>query len=97
MSSITPTELKAKIDNKDSFQLVDVREDYEFETFNIGGINIPLNQVFTSLDCIAKDKPIIFCCNSGKKSKAIVHTVKRKLNITEVFSLQGGLEAFVAE
>jgi len=97
MSSITPTELKAKIDNNDSFQLVDVREDYEFETFNIGGINIPLNQVFTSLDCTAKDKPIIFCCNSGKKSKAIVHTVKRKLNITEVFSLQGGLEAFVAE
>jgi len=97
MSLISPKSLKTKIDNNANFQLIDVREDYEFENFNLGGINIPLSQVFSSLDKIDTTKEIIFCCNSGMKSKAILHTIKRKLNIDDVFSLDGGLEAYAAE
>ena len=56
MNTITAQELKGKIDNNENFQLIDLREDYEFEDFNIGGINIPLDQVFSSLDKIEKDQ-----------------------------------------
>ena len=96
MSLISPLVLKSKIENKESFQLIDVREAYEFDEFNIGGINIPLGQVFSDLDQLKNNIPIIFCCSSGKKSKAILHSVKRKLAITEVFSLDGGIEAYAA-
>lgn len=97
MTLISPKALKTKIDSDDNFQLIDVREVYQFEEFNIGGINIPLSQVFSSLDKMDRTKAIIFCCNSGKKSKAIIHTMKRKLNIKDIYSLDGGLEVYVAE
>ncbi|HYH55806.1 MAG TPA: rhodanese-like domain-containing protein, partial [Anseongella sp.] len=42
MKEITVEELKQKIDNKEDFQLIDVREDFEYEEANLGGELIPL-------------------------------------------------------
>ena len=94
MNIITAQELKAKIENNDSFQLIDVREDYEYQDSNIGGINISLENVLNSLDKIEKDKQIIFCCRTGKRSAAIIHTLERKLQMKNLFSLQGGLQSY---
>jgi len=92
---ITAKELKRKIDNNESIQIIDVREDYEFEDFNIGGINIPLDQVFSSLEKIDKINPVIFCCSTGKKSAAILHSIKRKLDLKNVYSLENGVNSFL--
>lgn len=99
MNIISPQELKAKFDNNDVFQLIDVREDYQFEEYNLGGINIPLAQVFSNLDKIDKDKPVVFICNSGRKTKAILHTIKRKLNLdnSKLYTLKGGLPNYFEE
>ena len=99
MNIITPQELKAKFDNNEIFQLIDVRENHDFEDFNLGGINIPLGQVFKSLDKIDKDKPVIFVCNTGRKTAAILHTIKRKLNLdnNSLFTLKGGVPNYIAE
>ncbi len=99
MNIITPQELKAKFDNKEDFQLIDVREVHEFEDFNIGGINIPLGQVFSSLNKINKDKPVIFVCNTGRKTAAILHTIERKLNLdsNSLFTLKGGVPNYLEE
>ncbi len=94
MTKISAQELKLKLDKKEKIQLIDIREEFEFEAFNIGGENIPMDKIFSSLAKIAKDKPVIFCCNSGKKSAAIIHTIKRKLNLNNIYSLAGGLENF---
>jgi len=56
MNLITPKELKSKIDHQEDIQIIDIREDYEFEDYNIGGENIPMDLVFSSLDKIAKNK-----------------------------------------
>ena len=61
MQTISPTELKAVINNSD-IQIIDVREPYEFEDNNIGGINIPLDEVLNSVDKIDTNKKVIFCC-----------------------------------
>jgi len=91
MNTITPQDLKLKLENMDIFQLIDIREDYDFDDFNIGGINIPMDDVFSSLDKVDTDKPVIFICNSGKRSKAIIHTLKRKLQLEELYSISGGI------
>jgi adenylyltransferase/sulfurtransferase len=49
--------------------LVDVREFYEFEDFNIGGINIPLYELTDRALEIPEDKKVIFCCSTGVRSK----------------------------
>jgi rhodanese-related sulfurtransferase len=99
MNIITAQELKSKIDNNEIFQLIDVREEHEYEDANIGGINIPLGQVFSNLDKIDKDKPVIFVCNTGRKTKAVLHTIKRKLNLNNdsLFTLEGGLPSYIEE
>ena len=99
MNTITAQELKAKMDNNETFQLIDVREDYQYEEFNIGGLNIPLAQVFSNLEKIDKDKQVIFVCNSGRKTKAVLHTIKRKLNLdnNSLYTLEGGLPSYIEE
>ncbi|CAG4994270.1 putative adenylyltransferase/sulfurtransferase MoeZ [Dyadobacter sp. CECT 9275] len=55
--------------NPDSFHLVDVREEYEFEEDFIGGINIPLPDLPQSLSQMPADKTIVFYCRTGKRSQ----------------------------
>ena len=95
MNIITAQELKSKIDNNERFQLIDVREDYEFEENNIGGINIPLEKVFQSIGKIEQEQQVIFYCRTGNRSKAIIHTLERKLKLTNLFSLEGGIEKYL--
>jgi len=99
MKFLTARELKAKFDADEVFQLIDLRQDYEFEDLNIGGINIPLENIFSSIDRVDTDKPVIFICNSGRKSAAVIHTIKRKLNLSnkDVYSLKGGVPAYIEE
>lgn len=97
MNTITAQELKAKIDNKEDFQLIDIREDYEYDDYNIGGENIPLDTVMSSTDKISPSKLVVFCCNSGKRSAAIIHALKRKSNLTELYSLEGGISEYQKE
>jgi molybdopterin/thiamine biosynthesis adenylyltransferase/rhodanese-related sulfurtransferase len=53
----------------DKIQLVDVREEYEFEEDFIGGINIPLPDLPENLNQMPADKTVVFYCQSGKRSK----------------------------
>jgi adenylyltransferase/sulfurtransferase len=81
-SKITPTHTKHSIREIDLIELeqwsstvpeqmilVDVREFYEFEDFNIGGINIPLYELNDRAAEIPEDKKVIFCCSTGVRSK----------------------------
>jgi len=93
MHTISPTELKAVMNNSD-IQLIDVRESYEFEDFNIGGVNIPLDEVLSSVDKIDTSKKVVFCCQSGKRSSAIIMTLERKFKLENLHTLVGGVTAF---
>ncbi|WP_299289579.1 HesA/MoeB/ThiF family protein [uncultured Mucilaginibacter sp.] len=60
----------------DEVYLVDVREDYEFEDYNIGGINIPFDELMDEAGSLPKNKKIVFCCRSGQRSKMAVELLK---------------------
>jgi phage shock protein E len=54
---------------KEGAQIIDVRTAGEFRSGHIrGSINIPLQHLNGSLSKIKKDKPVIVCCASGKRS-----------------------------
>ena len=55
MKTISVDELKELIDNQADFQLIDVREPFEYESANIGGELIPLQTVPTHVDKIDKN------------------------------------------
>lgn len=94
---ITAEELKNKLKSNEDIQIIDVREDYEYEDFNLGGINIPLDNVLTSVDQIDETKPVVFCCKSGKRSAAIALALSKKFQRSNLYSLKGGVEAYMNE
>lgn len=96
MQEITVQELKQKIDNKENFQLIDVREDFEYETSNLGGVLIPLGGILIETDKIAKDKPVVVMCRSGKRSAAAIMQLEQQ-GFTNLSNLQGGILAWAAE
>ena len=96
MKAITVQELKEKIDNKEDFQLIDVRETFEYDMSNIGGENIPLANVTLEASKISKDKPVIMQCRSGKRSAAAAQQLEQ-LGYTNVYNLEGGILAWASE
>lgn len=73
MEDISVEEFAELIKCKQQIQLLDVRENLEFHTYNVGGINIPLGQL---PQIIADDdlelnpaEPIIVICQRGIRSK----------------------------
>ncbi len=60
----------------DEVCLVDVREPYEYEDFNIGGVNIPLYDLIDNIDRLPVDKKIVFCCQTGQRSKLAITLLK---------------------
>jgi rhodanese-related sulfurtransferase len=96
MKEISVQELKEKMDNSEDFQLIDVREDFEYETSNIGGLLIPLGGILIETDKVAKDKPVIIMCRSGKRSAAAIMQLEQQ-GFTNLYNLQGGILAWAAE
>lgn len=84
--------LNAWLENKfEEMCLIDVRENYEFEDFNIGGINIPLFELELRMDEIPKEKSkVVFCCQTGQRSKQALYLTSPFL-AAETFSLKGGI------
>ena len=94
MKEISVQDLKQKIDNKEDFQLIDVRETFEFETSDIGGLNIPLGGILIETEKIATDKPVIIHCRSGKRSAAAVMQLEQLHGFDNLYNLQGGILAW---
>jgi molybdopterin/thiamine biosynthesis adenylyltransferase/rhodanese-related sulfurtransferase len=69
--TITPAELKAKFDDGENFELIDVREPHEYEIVNIKGARlIPKDRILSgeALAELPQDKPIVLHCKSGARS-----------------------------
>jgi rhodanese-related sulfurtransferase len=97
MKEISVLELKEMMDNHEDFQLIDVREDFEYEMSNLGGTLIPLGGVLIEVDKIAKDKPVVVMCRSGRRSAAAIMQLEQQFGFTNLANLQGGILAWSQE
>ena len=87
----TVTELKKKIDAKDDFFLLDVREPNEYQIGRIPGSTlIPLGEVPQRVGEIPRDKDIIVHCKMGGRS-AKAAAFLRQQGFTNVKNLKGGI------
>lgn len=93
MNEVTVVELKEMMDNKHDFQLIDVREEMEFEICNLGGELIPMGTVMDNLDKISKDKKVVIHCKSGARSGTIVQMLQGQ-GYTNLYNLKGGIRAW---
>jgi rhodanese-related sulfurtransferase len=96
MNEITVTQLAQWIEEKKDFQLIDVRETFEYEMSNLEGLNIPLAGVLLEADKISKDKPVVIQCRSGARSAAALLQLEN-IGYTNLFNLKGGILAWAAQ
>jgi adenylyltransferase/sulfurtransferase len=88
---ITPTELKEKLDRGDEFELIDVREPYEYAIVRIPGSKlIPVATVSRRLDDFDRNKEIVIMCKSGVRS-AQVQQVMIDAGFKNTKNLAGGI------
>jgi adenylyltransferase/sulfurtransferase len=77
-------------ESPDELYLVDVRESYEFEDYNIGGINIPLYELKDNIPSLPENKKLVFCCQTGQRSKMAIQLLKPFYK-GEMYSLKNGV------
>lgn len=75
--------------------LVDVREAHEREQVSIGGVHIPLAQLEHLGGRCLSDAPVVLYCQSGLRSQRGAVQVSRQWGRSDIFSLQGGISAFL--
>ncbi len=97
LKEISVQELKALISSDIDFQLIDVREPYEYEISNIGGALIPLADIAQAKDRISRDKKVIIHCRSGKRSAEAIRELETLHHFDNLYNLTGGINAYARE
>lgn len=97
VKEITPKELYELQVKGEPFQLIDVREPYEYEIVNIGAELIPLATVAEQAGRINKDQPVIVHCKMGGRSAKAIRELEDKFGFTNLYNLKGGIIAYIDE
>ena len=93
---ITPLSLHQKLSDGEDIRLVDVREPWEHEIFNIGGQLIPFSEVMEKASGLERNKPVVVYCKVGMRSQLAIQRLQR-LGFNNLINLQGGMEAWKQE
>jgi len=91
---ITAAALVERLNKGEALNLLDVRDELEYHTYNIGSENIPLGKLPSVLDDLDwdKDEEIIVVCKMGMRSKTGKHILQQG-GYKNVKNLEGGLTA----
>ena len=97
MKEITVAELQKLRESGADFQLIDVREEHEYEMANLGGKLIPLGTLQAHVDEIRRDCPVVIHCRSGARSGAAIVDLETRHGFTNLSNLKGGILAWARE
>lgn len=92
---ITAQELKERLDKGEKIIIIDVREPYEYEEYNIGAQLIPLGDLQGHIDDFEEviNEEIVVHCRSGARSAAAKGFMVQN-GYTNVRNLIGGIMAY---
>ncbi|KYG85145.1 NADH oxidase [Roseivirga seohaensis] len=97
MKEITVKELAELKASGEDFQLIDVREQNEFEIAEIGGELIPMNTIPDNVDKVSRDKKVVIHCRSGKRSGDVINWLEQNHGFENLYNLKGGILAYADE
>ena len=95
MKEITVQELKARQANNESLNIVDVREQWEYEEDNIGAQLLPLGDIparISEIEHLKNEELIVHCRTGGRSGRAQKYLISQ--GFSNVINLAGGIEAY---
>jgi sulfur-carrier protein adenylyltransferase/sulfurtransferase len=95
--TISVRELKTKMDNGETFTLIDVREPFEYEIARIEGSRlIPLGELETHISELPKTGTLVLQCHSGGRSEHAAR-ILQEAGFSNAVNLEGGIDAWSVE
>lgn len=97
-TDISVIELKKRLDAGEKINLIDVREQFEYDEFNLGGELIPLGTLPGKLEDLEtlRDEEVIVHCRSGARSGTAKMFLTQR-GFTNVRNLIGGVMDWQAQ
>jgi len=94
MQTITPDELKTKLDAGEKPVLLDVREAWEYALCSIqGSVNISMNHINQIQNELKPDNETVVICHHGMRSFQ-VDTYLEGNGFNQIANLEGGVDAW---
>lgn len=97
VKEITVQDLERMKASQVPFQLIDVREPYEYDIAAMGGQLMPLGSLEQHINEIESDKQVIVHCRSGVRSANAIRLLEKKYGFTNLYNLKGGILAYADE
>jgi len=92
--SITPGELKARLDAGDRPELLDVREPWEFDLARIEGSRlIPMGELSERVAELDPAAETVVICHHGNRSAYVARALSQA-GFAKALNLEGGLDAY---
>lgn len=92
---ITPEELHQRLQAGEDLQLVDVREEMEFEYGHLpGSLLLPLGELPRRANEIRAEGPVVLICHHGVRSAQALGYLRHRLGRTNLLNLRGGVDAW---
>ena len=95
VKEISSEELNSWQNNGENFQLIDVREPFEYEIVNIGAELIPMGNIIENESKISKDKKVVIHCKSGIRSAKAIRDLEDKFGFDNLYNLKGGILGYI--
>ena len=97
VKSLTVQELQQWLEEGRAMQLIDVREDDEWEVCNLPqAIHIPMGLVLQVTSKLARNVPLVLLCHHGMRSR-MVATQLDAAGFAPVYNVEGGIHAWASE
>lgn len=76
---------------------IDVREIFEYDTENIGWLNVPMSQVlnYLQVEQIPNDRRIVLLCSSGKRASALGNLLETEAVFSNIWIVDEGMQGWI--
>ncbi|MGZ8536750.1 MAG: molybdopterin-synthase adenylyltransferase MoeB [Flavisolibacter sp.] len=81
----------------ENFQIIDVREPYEYDIVNINAELIPLATVAANAERIGRDRKVVVHCKMGGRSAKAIRELEEKFGFDNLYNLKGGILGYIDE
>jgi rhodanese-related sulfurtransferase len=91
MRYVSPEQFAIDLQNKADIQVIDIRENYEFEFCNIKSLHIPMAEIPVRAAELKPDIRTVVVCRTGQRAAAVANFLHANFNFKDIEVLDGGI------
>ena len=91
MIYLSPKEIQNLMNKGEAIEILDVRENYEYEQCNIASKHIPMAEIINHIDSLKNINQLALLCRSGRRAEAIANWMEQEHKLSNLIVIQGGI------